>query len=277
MVKKINVEAREELAKLENELLAQAQEPLEDSDKQTEESETDVTDSTPVEDKPQEESTQEGAIPEETTDLEVGNLKDKAQKRFQEITRENRELKERLSKMENLSVNREDIDFGIETPKPVFPWEEQSQPTITVEDYKKHVSEAARKAAQDEIRVERLLSRVELDAEKIEQKYPELNSESPEWDPSLADFVKRTFSSSFKEDNNYRFLDHVDQVMALRTKSVNEAKDKAKKEVTAKVALQSAEQAVAPSVSEPRREDSLAFKIKKARTLEELEDLENYL
>lgn len=285
-IKAVRQEEAEELEKMEAEANANANPESETVEKPSGEK-TSESESAPEEEKtPQEEdieTEQETEQEEDLSDEEVSKLSEKAQRRFRKLVKKVKELSSKKREPrtdpyeafkgieEEVSLPEIDVELGEE---PKLPWETTSQPPeITVEDYKKHVSEAAYKASENVIRRERILSRIASDAKMLEEKYPELNPDSDSYDPNLTSYLYREFRQKFSSDNNLRLSKHVEDFMNFKRSS----KEEGRKEVVRNVARQAAEQAMSPTAEPPAKPMTVTQKLKRAKTIKELEELESQL
>lgn len=235
----------------------------------------------PETDKP--EAPADGQKPKVETDTQddfseddVKHLSEKAQKRFRQMNAEIKRLKaQELSR--SLGPKQQPVsDKGKSLAKPsALPWETQrtdGPKEVTEEEYQAEVAAKAREAAKLEIRNEKIINNVVEDRKYLETQHPELDQESDEFDPVLAEYIATTFKSLFKENQDIRLKDYAEQVLSLRASGV----EKGKSQVTAKVMRQAAEQAISPSATRVVSK-SAADAIAGAKTMEELEAAEKLL
>lgn len=264
----------EELAKLEAEITALGTQ--EESDTAKEEKTPDAT-SANGETKQSEEGTEkkedekkpDGATSTESDDAELSDdevkqLSAKAQKRFKRLAKLNSDLNHELAFLRKNTPKTEPAPEPKRTP---LPWENADEPDVA-----QIASEKARETVMETLRTERILSTIKEDVKEVEAKYPELNPNAPEYDRVLLAKVSTWYKAQFKENNELRLKDFVEEVFALRERGI----EKGRQEVTGKIAKQSAEQALTPSGGRVET-SSVEEKIRSARSISELEALEKSL
>lgn len=214
---------------------------------------------------------------DEFTDDDVKHLSEKAQKRFKQMNAELRRLKaQELSR--NLGPKQQPVSDKRESlAKPsALPWDRKpaadGPKEVTDEEYQADVQAKAQEAARTVIRNEKIVNGVIEDRKYLEENHPELNQESEQFDPVLAEYIATTFKSLFKDNNDLRLKDYAEQVLSLRAKGVEQGKS----EVTATVVKQAAEQAMSPSTTRVMPKTA-ADAIAGAKSMEELEAAEKLL
>lgn len=262
----------EELAKLEAEISALANgdgtsktdEEEKTSNAQSAEGEKKPEADTKVEKENEKKPDGETSNESDETDLsdeEVKQLSAKAQKRFKQLAKNNSELNRELSFLKKNAPKPE-------PPKPpqklLLPWEHEEEPDVAT-----IATEKARETVLETLRTERILSTISEDVKEVEKKYPELDPTSPSYDRVLLAKVSTWFKAQFKENNDLRLKDFVDEVFALRDAGI----EKGRQEVTGKIVKQSAEQALTSSGGRVES-SSIDDKIRNARSIAELEALE---
>lgn len=264
----------EELAKLEAEITALGTQ--EESDTAKEEKTPDATSadgetkqSEEGTDKKEDEKKPDGAPSTESDDAELSDdevkqLSAKAQKRFKHLSKLNSELNRELAFLRKNTPKTEPAPEPKRTP---LPWENEDEPDVA-----QIATEKARETVMETLRTERILSTIKEDVKEVEAKYPELNPNAPEYDRVLLAKVSTWYKAQFKENNELRLKDFVEEVFALRERGI----EKGRQEVTGKIAKQSAEQALTPSGGRVET-SSVEEKIRSARSISELEALEKSL
>lgn len=211
----------------------------------------------------------DGATSTESNDAElseedVKQLSAKAQKRFKHLAKLNSEMNRELA---FLRKNTPKTEPAPEPKRIPLPWENEDEPDVA-----QIASEKARETVMETLRTERILSTIKEDVKEVESKYPELNPNAPEYDRVLLAKVSTWYKAQFKENNELRLKDFVEEVFALRERGI----EKGRQEVTGKIAKQSAEQALTPSGGRVET-SSVEEKIRGARSISELEALEKSL
>ena len=275
-------EEEEMLAKLEKEAEAKVKgeaSPAEEEQTSASESAPEETE-TPSEEKeskPETPETEEGE--EEFSEEELARFKEKAQKRIRKLASKAKEVEKLRKELEDLKTQFELLRSG-EPTFPVgqevsegLPWETPSEPReVTEEEYQKEVAQTAQKIVQAELARQRRLDRLEQDIKAVEEKYPELNPDSEEFDKELCDSIANWFKGLARSNPDLRLASFVDELMSLRAKGAEREKSK----ISAKIAKQAAEQAVSPTGA-PKGKGDLTSLIESARTIEELEEAEKLL
>lgn len=270
----VKAEHDEELAKLEAEITALG---TQEESGTAEEEKTSSVQSAEDETKHSEEGTEkkedekkpDGAPSTESDDAELSDdevkqLSAKAQKRFKHLSKLNSEMNRELAFLRKNTPKTEPAPEPKRTP---LPWENEDEPDVA-----QIATEKARETVMETLRTERILSTIKEDVKEVEAKYPELNPNAPEYDRVLLAKVSTWYKAQFKENNELRLKDFVEEVFALRERGI----EKGRQEVTGKIAKQSAEQALTPSGGRVET-SSVEEKIRSARSISELEALEKSL
>lgn len=265
----------EELAKLESELVAQA-EPKEETQIEQEVETTTKEEPAPSENKPAEEVKPEAEKPasepveEELSEDEEARLGDKTRNQMSKLREKARkadELEKELEVLRQKDSARKPLDdieqvYQTEEPeRPGLPWDQQSITPIDV-----------KKLAREEVIREKKLTQISVDADYLEGNVPELNPESSDYNSKLAQDVYSTFRLRFLSDDTTRLKDVAQEKLDL-IKDV-EAKFKKRSEEVKTIEKQAAEQALPISVTPPQPKTSMIDNIKKATSWKELEALE---
>lgn len=265
----------EELAKLESELVAQA-EPKEETQIEQEVETTTKEEPAPSENKPTEEVKPEAEKPasepveEELSEDEEARLGDKTRNQMSKLREKARkadELEKELEVLRQKDSARKPLDdieqvYQTEEPeRPGLPWDQQSITPIDV-----------KKLAREEVIREKKLTQISVDADYLEGNVPELNPESSDYNSKLAQDVYSTFRLRFLSDDTTRLKDVAQEKLDL-IKDV-EAKFKKRSEEVKTIEKQAAEQALPISVTPPQPKTSMIDNIKKATSWKELEALE---
>lgn len=295
----------EALAEMEDELLAELESDEEetevdpsDEEKTSEVESAPETKETPeeTEEKPESEATdaeetefseEEMKLLSEKTGKEMASLRDrlrKAQSELDELSsaKEEKEVrKEIYSPLEETAKEMAEAPYEGVEPKVSqggnLPWEEGSK-DITVEDYQKHVAEAASKVVDQKLERERGLSLLAQDAKYLESNYELLDPDSEDFDKDLTKKIYSDFKRMFAANPSpsTRLKDfaepYVKRFKKVRAEKVQEKKEELEKKVSKQKASQAvtstAPKAPAPSISE---------RIGEARSIEELEKLERQI
>lgn len=271
----VKAEHDEELAKLEAEInaLGKQEEPGTAEEEKTSDVQSAAKDETKHSEeepeKKEDEKKPDGATSTESDDAELSDedvkqLSAKAQKRFKHLSKLNSEMNRELAFLRKNTPKTEPAPEPKRTP---LPWENEDEPDVA-----QIASEKARETVMETLRTERILATIKEDVKEVESKYPELNPNAPEYDRVLLAKVSTWYKAQFKENNELRLKDFVDEVFALRERGI----EKGRQEVTGKIAKQSAEQALTPSGGRVET-SSVEEKIRGARTIAELEALEKSL
>lgn len=270
----VKAEHDEELAKLEAEITALGTQEESGTAKEEKTSDAPSADgetkhSEEGTEKKEDEKKPDGATSTESDDAELSDedvkqLSAKAQKRFKHLAKLNSEMNRELA---FLRKNTPKTEPAPEPKRIPLPWENEDEPDVA-----QIASEKARETVMETLRTERILSTIKEDVKEVEAKYPELNPNAPEYDRVLLAKVSTWYKAQFKENNELRLKDFVDEVFALRERGI----EKGRQEVTGKIAKQSAEQALTPSGGRVET-SSVEEKIRNARSISELEALEKSL
>lgn len=227
-------------------------------------------------------ATPDGEKPKEPADTQddfseddVKHLSEKAQKRFRQMNKELRELK--ASQLRNsLGPKQQPTPRATQAKPSGLPWDTTTKTDgpreVTDEEYQQDVQAKAQEAAKTVIRNDKIVNNVIEDRKFLESNHPELNQESDDFDPVLAEYIATTFKSLFKDNQDLRLKDYAEQVLSLRAKG----EERGKAQVTAKVAQQAAEQAMSPTTARVVSKTA-ADAIAGARTMDELEAAEKLL
>lgn len=264
----------EELAKLEAEITALGKQEEsgtaeEEKTSSVQSAEDETKHSEEGTDKKEDEKKPDGATSTESDDAELSDedvkqLSAKAQKRFKHLAKLNSEMNRELA---FLRKNTPKTEPAPEPKRIPLPWEHEDEPDVA-----QIASEKARETVMETLRTEKILATIKEDVKEVEAKYPELNPNAPEYDRVLLAKVSTWYKAQFKENNDLRLKDFVEEVFALRERGI----EKGRQEVTGKIAKQSAEQALTPSGGRVET-SSVEEKIRNARSISELEALEKSL
>lgn len=218
---------------------------------------------------------------DDSDDLDVSQLSEKAQKRFRKMSEKIRQLEAQSikQKYEAPKVPVQTTATAPTTPGGYkLPWETgttEQQPDvreISEEEFQAQVEAKARAAVQSELRTEKILSQVTQDTQDVETRYPQLNPQSDSYDEVLVAKVSSWFKALWRQNHDLRLKDFVDEVMTLQAKGAEQGRS----EVTGKVLRQAAEQAMGPGMGSGRSTSAMDA-IKSAKTLDELEAAERLI
>jgi hypothetical protein len=272
----------EDLEKLEQELSAEASSSEESAPSETEETEEESQ----VE--PEEESTGEEPAEEESEESseeseepeDVRQLSAKAQKRFRNLSTENNQLKEELNRLRYTVNTLQGLGYSKTEAEKIAPDIDTTGLTeITEDQYKQDVAKQARYIVKDELskrdKMEQWTRQREWfqqDLETIEQKYPELNPDSDEYNKELDSFIGDYYERLRLQDPNLRVKDVAEKIISLNKKSL----EKKKREDVNKLAKKASSQAIKSESQESTGTD-ISAKIMGASSISDLEKLEKEL
>jgi len=224
---------------------------------------------------------------EEFTDEELAHFKPKAQKRIRKLAQRaarTEELEKEIAKLRKQAgldrVTRPSLfppsepTVGRPPVSGALPWETPiGEPReVTQEEYDQEIENKAQRLVRGEgDRILRLIQ-VREDIKEVERKHPELDANREEYDSELATSVVDWFKGLSQVSPGLRLVSFVDRVMGLRRKGAEREKSK----VSAVVAKQAAEQAVAPTGA-PKKAEGIEELIQAAGSMEELEEAEKLL
>lgn len=222
----VKAEHDEELAKLEAEITALG---TQEESGTAEEEKTSSVQSAEDETKHSEEGTEkkedekkpDGAPSTESDDAELSDdevkqLSAKAQKRFKHLSKLNSEMNRELAFLRKNTPKTEPAPEPKRTP---LPWENEDEPDVA-----QIATEKARETVMETLRTERILSTIKEDVKEVEAKYPELNPNAPEYDRVLLAKVSTWYKAQFKENNELRLKDFVEEVFALRERGIEKGR-----------------------------------------------------
>jgi AAA15 family ATPase/GTPase len=214
---------------------------------------------------------------EELTPEEVTKLSHKAQKRYAEITKQNRELKDRLEKLSGSQTPRLPTT---QTPPPSLPWQtdavtpppSQDGREVTQAEYEAEIESKAREVVRKEFEQREFLQNLHTDISECERKYPELNPMADNYDDGLATRIANWYKAQVQQNPNLRMKEFVDDVMSIKAKANAEARS----QVTGKVIQQANNQALSPTTPSTNSK-SVEDLLSGAKSMADLDSLERYL
>lgn len=220
--------------------------------------------------KPVEEATETDE--DEFTEEEQGHLAEKTKRQMAKLREEARRAKELEAELEALKKTQESrkpleearAEYVQEEQRSPLPWEVTG---LTAHEMKK--------LAREEIERERRVSQIGTDAEFLESTHAELNPNSDEYSPELAEDIYSTFKVQFLKDESIRLRDIAEKKIEVIRKIT--ARVKAQQEEDSKLSKQEAEQAPPVSVAKPKTTVDVTTQIGRAKTLAELEAFEQQL
>jgi len=220
--------------------------------------------------KPVEEATETDE--DEFTEEEQGHLAEKTKRQMAKLREEARRAKELEAELEALKKTQESrkpleearAEYVQEEQRSPLPWEVTG---LTAHEMKK--------LAREEIERERRVSQIGADAEFLESTHAELNPNSDEYSPELAEDIYSTFKVQFLKDESIRLRDIAEKKIEVIRKIT--ARVKAQQEEDSKLSKQEAEQAPPVSVAKPKTTVDVTTQIGRAKTLAELEAFEQQL
>lgn len=206
-----------------------------------------------AEDQPDEESTEEEQP--EVEEQEPKSLSKRAEKRYQDLTHKLKEKDDLLSKSEQEKQNLLAIVEALQDQGYTQKQAENLAPDINADpqDTDRIIRQAqlageqgAQRALLQEKQLQEKLRHAEQfqqDVEAIEEKYPELNQDSEEYDQKLDDYIAKVYDTQVKANPNLRVTDVVKEVMEIREKAAKSNQDR----VAATVKKQASSQALSSS------------------------------
>lgn len=220
--------------------------------------------------KPVEEATKTDE--DEFTEEEQGHLAEKTKRQMAKLREEARRAKELEAELEALKKTQESrkpleearAEYVQEEQRSPLPWEVTG---LTAHEMKK--------LAREEIERERRVSQIGTDAEYLESTHAELDPNSDEYSPELAEDIYSTFKVQFLKDESIRLRDIAEKKIEVIRKIT--ARVKAQQEEDSKLSKQEAEQAPPVSVAKPKTTVDVTTQIGRAKTLAELEAFEQQL
>ena len=220
--------------------------------------------------KPVEEATETDE--DEFTEEEQGHLAEKTKRQMAKLREEARRAKELEAELEALKKTQESrkpleearAEYVQEEQRSPLPWEVTG---LTAHEMKK--------LAREEIERERRVSQIGADAEFLESTHAELDPNSDEYSPELAEDIYSTFKVQFLKDESVRLRDIAEKKIEVIRKIT--ARVKAQQEEDSKLSKQEAEQAPPVSVAKPKTTVDVTTQIGRAKTLAELEAFEQQL
>lgn len=267
----------ETLSEMEASLVAQDSEvetePVEQIAEETAQEESAPTEEQTTEEeeaKPVEEATETSE--DEFTEAEQGHLAEKTKRQMAKLREEARRAKELEAELEALKKTQESrkpleearTEYVQEEQRSPLPWEVTG---LTAHEMKK--------LAREEIERERRVSQIGTDAEYLESTHAELDPNSDEYSPELAEDIYSTFKVQFLKDESIRLRDIAEKKIEVIRKIT--ARVKAQQEEDSKLSKQEAEQAPPVSVAKPKTTVDVTTQIGRAKTLAELEAFEQQL
>lgn len=235
-------------------------------EEQTIEDETIVEESaTPEQQTPSEEVESENeALTAETegedfSKEELDSFAEKSKRVYSKLRSENRELKEELEREKQRVESRkvlEDVREDL-VEENALPWKQLEDPKVVA---KRVYDEESRYAS------------IGIDADWVENTYPEFRPGSTEYDEGLVKEVYSEFKDLFKANNTYRLRDVVNKRMSLVKRAQEEALQKV--ETQARVDRQRAQEAPPTNVTPPKKSTTVVDRIDRATSRRELEELE---
>lgn len=246
---------------------------------------------------------EEGKTVEEPTDEEFwAALKPKGQERFRKLSAKAKRAIELENENERLKLQLEAKNAPPILPenKPKdesgsggLPWDlpqdGEGTPIITREQYEKNVNQKAQglvnKAIHEYHQKSQELQTLHRDIDIVEVEFPELNpgkkdavsdeiiEPNPDFNEKLAVQIVKWYRERHAANPSLRLVTFVRELMSLR----NQGAEQGKREISAEVAKQAANQAIVPSGAPSKGSTSAEQQIKEAQTLDELEKAEQLL
>lgn len=195
-----------------------------------------------VEGEGSDEPTAEATVDSE--DTESGKRPNRLERRFQKMSQKMRDLTN-----ENQQLRGTGIPPASQAPYPQY----QPGQEVSLDQYQQDVVNTASAIAQleaqklrQEITAKERVENFDRDVMLIEQRYPQLNVDSPEYDAKLSEKVANMYEKLSAKSADLRLRDIVEDVMDVATRQTASSTAK----VTKQVAQQAAETAVRPGAND---------------------------
>lgn len=221
----------------------------------------------------------------EWTDEDQKHLSERAQKRIRDLNEKAKKAEELESELQMLrdsqrnmfvgpydnaakqplftpSANLDITSFGDNKPQSDtsrLPWDTTPQETfeekvLTPEEYQRDVMSAADIMVQARLAQYKKTVEIESDLKRMEQKYSELNVDSPEYSEDLSKKLASLFETQLRVNPNARLAEFVDNIMSLREEKAQTQAKKAQSQFSARTLEQKSEEALTPHEVEPEPE-----------------------
>ena len=200
---------------------------------------------------------------------------EKAENRYQKLAKD---LKEANEKIKALTDTQTRAPKQVEKTKATgkLPWDDENA-EITQDQFEENVNTRATEIVTKQRQVDATINQVTFDRIELESKYPELRSpeegeENSEYDEKLVDFITTNYLIRLKENPTLRLKDYANEIMTLRASAAERASKKSAETMRTQANSQ-------PVIGETRSisKSTVDDKIAGAKTIEELETLENSL
>lgn len=210
------------------------------------------------------------------TGEENGEPSEKAQNRYQELANRMKAAEEaakaaqaEAKQLREMVKPRGPVTIPGQTQlksRTALPWEDGGDGEVTIEDYKADVANTAQQIVQQQTAVNTALSYVTYDRLDLEREHPELNEDSPEFDPELTEFIAAGYLERLKQNPALRLKEYASKILSIRQK----AAEKARSVSASTLQRQAASQPITGQVMNSRQptiEDSFSG----AKSIEELD------
>lgn len=280
--------------------------PTEFLEKETPTTETKVENKAPLDESSEEDESSRKDVKitsnEEWTDEDQKHLSDRAQKRIRDLNEKAKKAEEletevkilRGSKQKEMFLNpydnaikqplwepknaKEDNKTSIgelkpQSENPSIPWDinpqepQYEEKVLSPEEYQRDVLSTADIIVQARLGQYQKSVEIQKDLEKMEQKYEELNPDSPEYSEDISKKLANLFEGQLKANPNAKLSTFVDSIMSLREEKAIDSEKKAKASLSARTLDQKAEEAITPHEIEPEVEkpyETLSIESKEA-------------
>jgi len=216
---------------------------------------------------------------EQLSETEEPKLSDRAQKRFRELTQENKTLRGEVQKRQQVNDTLQSLGYTPGQADKISPDIDLSEVSeITEDQYKTDIAKQARYVVQQEMSKRDQLSSFQTrrenfhtDIEAIEKEYAVLNPDSENYNRELDETIGDYYEVMAARNPNIRLKDIAKKFVEVSRKSA----EAIKKQSVNKIAKQASQQAMSPSGEGGETMADVGKKIEAAETIEELEKLRN--
>lgn len=216
---------------------------------------------------PLEEKVEETPVVEETSTEDISDVEEKSEQPVEDETSEStppvsRRKAERLQKLESLVSRLKGEDVAQVAPRPNgldyrTALDADEEVVQTLESDRKAYGETAFNAGLEQAKSIQFHTRLEIDAPKIESKYPTFDQNSEEFKPGVANAVNSWYLATVGYDartdtvknSTIRYSDFVEGVMELADSMAGEKVATTQKNI----AKQAAQTGLRPDGSSPKR------------------------
>lgn len=192
----------------------------------------------------------------ESDKAESGKRPNRLERRFQKMSQKMRGYAQENAQLRQYAPPASQVPYQYNQP------EYQQEPTADVLQTASAIAQLEVEKFKGELSKEKRVDNFDTDVLFLEQRFPELNEESPQYDPKLSEKVANMYLKYSEKDPDVRLRDIAQDVMDVAARRATVASAK----VTKKIAQQASEAAVLPNAS-----DKPASKDFTEKSLEEME------